>query len=75
MNGGGLFFDFDNDGWTDVFLVDGGSLVDRAAAGRARHRLYRNRGNGTFEDVSARSGITHTHTAWARAPPTTTTTA
>jgi hypothetical protein len=60
MSGGGLFFDFDNDGWTDVFLVDGGSLVDRATAGRARHRLYHNRGNGTFEDLTARSGITHT---------------
>jgi hypothetical protein len=59
MSGGGLFFDFDNDGWTDIFLVDGGSLVDPATAGRARHRLYRNRGNGTFEDVTARSGITH----------------
>jgi hypothetical protein len=59
MSGGGLFFDFDNDGWQDVFLVDGGSLVDAATARRARHRLFRNRGNGTFEDVTARSGIGH----------------
>lgn len=59
MSGGGLFFDYDNDGWVDVLLVDGGSLVDRAVASRARHRLYRNRGNGTFEDVSAKSGLTH----------------
>ena len=51
MSGGGLFFDYDNDGWVDIFLVDGGSLADPAVAGRARHRLYRNRGNGTFEDV------------------------
>jgi hypothetical protein len=60
MSGGGLFLDFDNDGWEDVFLVDGGSLVDPQTAGKARHRLYRNRGNGTFEDVTARSGIVHT---------------
>ena len=60
MSGGGLFFDFDNDGWADIFLVDGGSLVDPATAGRARHRLYRNRGDGTYEDMTARSGITHT---------------
>jgi hypothetical protein len=59
MSGGGLFFDYDNDGWVDIFLVDGGSLADPAVAGRARHRLYRNRGNGTFEDVTTRSGIVH----------------
>jgi hypothetical protein len=60
MSGGGLFLDYDNDGWQDALLVDGGSLVDKAVAQRARHRLFRNRGNGTFEDVTARSGLAHT---------------
>ena len=59
MSGGGLFFDYDNDGWLDVFLVDGGSLTNAAIDKTAQHRLYRNRGNGTFQDVSASSGITH----------------
>jgi hypothetical protein len=59
MGSGGLFFDYNDDGWVDVFLVDGGSLTDSAVARGARHRLYRNRGNGTFEDVAATSGITH----------------
>src|SRR5687767_2342564 len=54
---GGLFFDFDDDGWLDVFLVDSGSVADAAVARRARHRLYRNRRNGTFEDATAASGI------------------
>ena len=56
---GGLFFDFDNDGWLDVFLVDGGSVADATVASRARHRVYRNRRNGTFEDVTTASGIRH----------------
>ena len=59
MGSGGLFFDYDGDSWIDLFLVDGGSLADATVARRARHRLYRNRGNGTFEDVSGRSGIQH----------------
>jgi hypothetical protein len=59
MGSGGLFLDADNDGWLDVFLVDGGSFADPALAKRARHRLYRNAGNGTFADVSAGAGIQH----------------
>jgi hypothetical protein len=57
MGSGGLFFDVDDDGWLDVLLVDGGSFADPGVARRARHRLYRNRGNGSFEDVTAASGI------------------
>jgi enediyne biosynthesis protein E4 len=59
MGSGGLFFDFDEDGWIDIFLVDGGSIASPAVAATARHRLYRNRGNRTFEDVTAQSGIRH----------------
>ena len=59
MGSGGLFFDYDGDGWPDIFIVDGGSIADPAANQRARHRLFHNRGNGTFEDVTDRSGIRH----------------
>jgi hypothetical protein len=59
MSSGGLFFDYDNDGWVDILLVDGGSLSDPAVAARARHRLFRNRGGGVFEDVTGTSGIRH----------------
>jgi enediyne biosynthesis protein E4 len=59
MGSGALFFDYDNDGWIDLFLVDSGSLADPKLAQQAQHRLFRNRGNGTFEDASARSGIRH----------------
>jgi hypothetical protein len=59
IGSGGLFFDYDDDGWTDLYLVDGGSFADPAVARRARHRLFRNRGNGTFADMTAQSGIGH----------------
>jgi enediyne biosynthesis protein E4 len=59
LGSGGLFFDFDDDGWVDVFLVDGGSIADPAVGRRARHRLFRNRRNGTFEDATPGSGIQH----------------
>ena len=59
MSSGGLFFDYDNDGWLDVFLVDGGSLADPKVAATARDCLYRNRCDGTFEDVTAAARLTH----------------
>jgi hypothetical protein len=59
MGSGAVLFDYDGDGWIDIFLVDGGSIADAAVDRKARHRLYHNRGNGTFEDVTDRSGIQH----------------
>ena len=60
MGSGAVLLDADNDGWLDVFVVDGGSFADAAVAQRAHHRLYRNRGGGMFQDVTAASGIGHT---------------
>src|SRR5437016_9054689 len=55
------FFDYDNDGWKDLFLANG--HVYSQIAGRKLHLayrqprvLYRNVGNGRFEDVSGQSG-------------------
>lgn len=59
MGSGGLFLDFDNDGWLDILLIDGGSFASDAVARRASHRLYRNGGKGIFVDVTAASGIRH----------------
>jgi enediyne biosynthesis protein E4 len=53
MGGGAALFDMDNDGFLDLYLVQSGSLADPSAGG---NRLYRNRGDGTFEDVTDRSG-------------------
>ena len=57
MGGGGIFFDYDNDGWLDVFLVNGGSFANKQVAASARHRLYRNNGRGAFSETTAASGI------------------
>jgi len=57
MGAGALIFDYDNDGWPDIFLVNGGSFVDSKVAAVARHRLYHNNRNATFTDVTAASGI------------------
>lgn len=59
MGSGGLFFDYNRDGWLDIFLVDGGSVANPAVAARARHALLKNRGDGTFEDVTGASRIVH----------------
>jgi enediyne biosynthesis protein E4 len=57
MGSGGLIFDFDNDTWPDILLVNGGSMVDPDQASLARHHLYRNLGDGTFNDVTDRAGL------------------
>ena len=58
---GCAFFDYDNDGWKDLLLVNGHAFpeVDQRKLHvhyRERAILYRNSRNGTFEDVSERSG-------------------
>ncbi len=55
------FVDFDNDGWPDIFMANGHVYpeVDKALGDTSyneRKILYRNKRNGTFEDVSLRSG-------------------
>src|SRR5436190_22788104 len=57
MAGGSILFDYNNDGWPDIFFVNGGSFTDKPKAAGARHRLYRNNKDGTFMDVTATSGI------------------
>jgi len=41
------FADFDNDGWLDLFVI----------GGEGRGHLFRNRGDGTFADVTAKAGV------------------
>jgi len=59
MCGGVAVFDFDNDGWMDVFLVNGSTVEDVKAGKCHASKLYRNNHDGTFSDVTAKSGINH----------------
>ncbi len=57
--GGAGFFDYDNDGWMDVLMVQG-STVERYRKGDNPHcSLFHNKGDGTFEDVTEKAGLTH----------------
>lgn len=55
MGGGCAFFDYDNDGWMDLLLL-GGRTLDGTPPGSG-NRLYRNNRDGTFTDVTAKSGL------------------
>jgi hypothetical protein len=59
MCGGIAVFDYDNDGWMDIFLVQGSTLEDLKAGKCHYSKLYRNNHDGTFTDVTAKSGISH----------------
>jgi hypothetical protein len=57
MGGGAGLLDFDHDGLLDIFLVAGGETPNGRSASPPRNALYRNLGNGRFEDVSAKAGV------------------
>ncbi|MBX6316097.1 MAG: CRTAC1 family protein, partial [Isosphaeraceae bacterium] len=58
MGGGIGLLDYDGDGWLDVYAVQGGRLVPEVSSPTAAgDRLFRNRGDGTFEDVTTAAGL------------------
>jgi hypothetical protein len=68
---GGAVFDYDGDGLMDIYLVNWGALDGVTAipanTPRQPNRLYRNRGDGTFEDVTAKAGVQGSGFAYAAA--------
>src|SRR5215470_10100289 len=52
MGGGVAFFDFDNDGMLDMLFVNGGETPKGRSSGPVRNALYRNLGNGRFDEVA-----------------------
>jgi hypothetical protein len=58
---GCAFIDYDNDGWLDIFLVNGTRFEADWAPGEAPvSRLYKNNRDGTFTDVTIRAGVART---------------
>ena len=55
---GCALFDYDADGWLDLLMINGGATPDSPPVQFHGHVLYRNLGNGKFQDVTAKSGIT-----------------
>ena len=54
---GAAFLDYDDDGRLDVFLVNGTTLEGFPKGQEPINHLYRNRGDGTFEDVTRKAGL------------------
>ncbi len=54
---GVAIFDYDNDGWPDIFLVNGTTLEGRPQDKAATNHLYRNNHDGTFTDVTTPAGL------------------
>jgi hypothetical protein len=54
---GCAFFDYDNDGWMDIYLVNGGKCDFFAPDPPLRNALYKNNRDGTFTDVTEKTGV------------------
>jgi enediyne biosynthesis protein E4 len=62
MATGCAFFDYDNDGWMDIFILGGRTLAGTPSG--SGNRLYHNNRDGTFTDVTAKSGLSEP--GWAQ---------
>ena len=56
---GVAFIDYDNDGWLDIFLVNGSSLDHTVSDTRPTNKLFHNNRDGTFTDVTEKAGLAH----------------
>ena len=56
---GVAFYDYDNDGWLDIFLVNGRRLENAAPGQEPTSHLFKNNRDGTFTDVTAKAGLVH----------------
>jgi len=57
MSGGVALFDYDNDGYLDIYFVNCLTVDIYRQGGKTRSALYHNNGDGTFTDVTDKSGL------------------
>jgi enediyne biosynthesis protein E4 len=57
MGPGVAFFDYDNDGWLDVFMVNSGAADFFQPKTPLKNALYKNNRDGTFTDVTDKAGV------------------
>src|SRR5947209_7845114 len=57
MGPGVAFFDYDNDGWLDVFMVNSGAADFYTPGTPLKNALYKNNHDGTFTDVTEKAGV------------------
>jgi len=66
--GGTAFLDYDQDGYIDIYVTSGtwieGFSKSEKPEKMPHNHLYRNKGNGTFEDVTKKAGVGGPGTAW-----------
>jgi len=56
---GVAFYDYDNDGWLDIFLVNGSRLEGFPPGKEPTSHLFKNNRDGTFTDVTVKAGLAH----------------
>ena len=57
MSGGVALFDYNNDGWLDIYFVDSPTVATADDPRSARSELWRNNGDGTFTDFTEKAGV------------------
>jgi hypothetical protein len=57
VGAGCAFFDYDNDAWMDIYLVNSGASDFFASGTTLKNALYRNNRDGTFTDVAEKAGV------------------
>src|SRR6267143_2357235 len=61
---GVAIFDYDNDGWPDIFVVNGTKLEGLPSGKAPTSHLYHNNHDGTFTDVSEKAHVAGSGKAW-----------